>query len=256
MVRTPEQAVQWASTPRSGYGGLCLKFVRQAYNIGAKYSSARAAWHGATCKHATTSLSGVPYGAPLFMDKSSSKYGHVALYIGNGRMLTTDSSKKFTQNASVQSWLNVGYRILGWSEDLNGVRVIPRSTISGGGGGSSGTIATDGIWGPGTIRKFQAALGRNVDGVISSQNVRYRASNPGLAGGWEWVSNPKGSLAIAAHQRLLNSRGRNVGDADGLIGPLYIKGLQADMGTTVDGVLSRPSQAITALQKRLNAGSI
>lgn len=127
MTRTPDQAVDWASVPRSGYGGMCLKFARDAYAVPSEFSCARDAWYGAECQHplSGSSLAGVPYGAPLFMDKASSTYGHVAVYAGNGRMCTTDSQSSYTRVDSVQSWLNAGYHLLGWTEDLNGCRVIP-----------------------------------------------------------------------------------------------------------------------------------
>lgn len=126
MPRTPEAAVEWASVPRSGYGGMCLQFTRNAYDVGSYYSCARDAWKGAAYQHplSGSNLSSVPYGAPLFMDKSTSTYGHVAVYAGGGRMCTTDSQSTYTRVDSVQSWLNAGYYLLGWTEDLNGVRVL------------------------------------------------------------------------------------------------------------------------------------
>jgi peptidoglycan hydrolase-like protein with peptidoglycan-binding domain len=39
---------------------------------------------------------------------------------------------------------------------------------------------------------------------------------------------------------------------DGYIGPQFIKALQRKMGKSQDGILSNPSQCITALQKYLN----
>ena len=111
-------------------------------------------------------------------------------------------------------------------------------------------LAVDGYWGAATTRALQKVLGTPVDGVVSSQSSAWKASNPGLTGGWEWVSAPKGSQVIAALQKKLG-----VTD-DGLIGPNTIKALQKRMGTTQDGVLSKESTCITALQKRLQKGTI
>lgn len=131
MTRTAEQAAAWARVPRVGYGGMCLKHARMAWGVPAKYGHARLAWQQARFRHPTTSLAGIPVGAPIFLDRASSKYGHVATYLGNGQMGTTDSAKRTTQVVPVQSWLNAGWRLLGWTEDLNGVKLpIGSSTTS------------------------------------------------------------------------------------------------------------------------------
>lgn len=247
MTRTPEAAVSWASQPHSGYGGYCLKFVRDAYQVPSKYGSAREAWNAAAHKHPTSSLSGVPYGAPLFMDKSSSQYGHVALYAGNGQMCTTDSQSTYTRVDSVQSWINAGYHLLGWTEDINGVRVLP-SSASGGGGGA---LATDGSWGPATTRGLQALAGHSQDGSVSAQNAAYERDNPGCQPStFQWVdaSNADGSQIIAWIQRQVG-----VSD-DGRIGPNTITAMQRHYGTTQDGKVSLPSQMVTKMQHAINAG--
>ena len=125
-VRTPAQAVAWASAPRRGYGGLCLQFVRLAYGVGPKYGYARLAWQKARWRHATSSWAQVPIGAPIYLDRPSSKYGHIAIYVGGGRMATTNASTNRTSVTPISTWTgSYGYRMLGWSEDVNGVRVVP-----------------------------------------------------------------------------------------------------------------------------------
>ena len=130
------------------------------------------------------------------------------------------------------------------------------TAVGGGGGASKPATSTpaptptptaspvaDGYWGAATTRALQKVLG-------TTQSSAWKASNPGLTGGWEWVSNPKGSQVIAALQKRLGIT------ADGLIGPGTIRALQARMGTTQDGTLSAQSQCITALQQRLQKGNI
>ena len=109
--------------------------------------------------------------------------------------------------------------------------------------------AADGYWGAYTTRAFQQVLGTPVDGVVSSQSAAWRSQNPGLTTGWEWTGSPVGSQLIQALQRKLSVK------ADGLIGPVTIRALQARMGTPQDGVLSKRSQCITALQRRLQKGT-
>lgn len=113
-----------------------------------------------------------------------------------------------------------------------------------------GRLTIDGMWGTSTTRRLQKVLGTSQDGTVSSQNRDWRASNPGLTLGWQWVSNPRGSRVIAALQDVLGVR------TDGILGPDSIRALQRRMGTPVDGVLSRESKAIMALQRRLNEGKI
>jgi hypothetical protein len=119
--------------------------------------------------------------------------------------------------------------------------------------GEPGGLVVDGFWGLSTTRRLQQELGTTVDGIVSSQSVAWRDSNPGLTTGWRWVSNAQGSRVIAALQRRI---GMDSGQRDGKIGPRTIRSLQRYLGTPVDGVISRESSAVMALQRRLNAGQI
>ena len=111
-------------------------------------------------------------------------------------------------------------------------------------------LSVDGWWGQATTRRLQQVLGTPVDGVVSSQSAAWRSQNPGLTTGWEWTGSPVGSQLIQALQRKLSV------EADGLIWPGTIRALQARMGTPQDGVLSEQSQCITALQQRLQKGTL
>lgn len=117
-------------------------------------------------------------------------------------------------------------------------------------------LTVDGRWGSATTRKMQDILDTKVDGIVSSQARAWAPHNPGLTTGWQWVSDPSGSRMITAHQRLLKGRGHYAGKLDGLAGPMYFRGLQADLGTTVDGEIWNPSAAVRKLQTRLNTGRI
>lgn len=120
-IRTPAQAIAKANTMHTGYGGMCLQFVRLAFNAPSKYSSAIKAWNASGTKHRTTSTSGIPVGAPIWF--SGSKYGHVAIYLGNGMMRTTHGSTNRIGNDRVTAWRSYGFNLLGWTEDINGYRI-------------------------------------------------------------------------------------------------------------------------------------
>lgn len=244
-IRTPAQAVSWASQPRAGFGGMCLKHARQSYNVPARFGHARLAWQNTQFRHVQSNLNGVPVGAPIWMDRNGSQFGHVAIFVGNGRMATTDSAQRLTQVVAVQSWLNAGWRILGWSQDINGVRVI---NAGGGGGGGGGSLVVDGTWGPLTQRSLQARLGTPVDGQISSQ-WRGAWNTNVVAAQFVAPAAARGSQNIIALQRVL---GRN---PDGHLGPNTISSLQARMGTPVEGIVSPRSLMVMEMQRRLNAGT-
>jgi len=123
MTRTPAAAVAAALAVTTGYGGLCLKFTRTVYGIGPKYASAIDAWHGATHKHPTSSTKDIPKGAPIYFAPHGSPYGHIAIYLGDGKMRTTNSATGRVSTNSVSSWVAYGYDLLGWSEDLNGEHI-------------------------------------------------------------------------------------------------------------------------------------
>lgn len=118
--------------------------------------------------------------------------------------------------------------------------------------GPSGLVV-DGAWGRATTARLQRVLDTLVDGIVSSQPVAWRNENPGLVSGWRWVPNPVGSKVITALQDHLNLP---PGQRDGLVGPYTIRALQRYLGTPVDGILSRESKAIMALQRRLNGGTL
>ena len=87
-----------------------------------------------------------------------------------------------------------------------------------------------------------------VDGIVSSQPASRASANPGLAGGWDWVSDASanGSQTIGALQGMLKVT------QDGLIGPGTISALQARYKLPQDGVLSAESPTIMKLQAELN----
>ena len=114
----------------------------------------------------------------------------------------------------------------------------------------STVLTVDGYWGPSTTRRLQEVLKTTVDGQVSSQAVSWKAKNPGLTGGWEWVPDEKavGSSVITALQQRLGI------DADGLIGAGTILALEKHCGVAQEGHFGEASACIKELQKKLNSG--
>lgn len=110
-------------------------------------------------------------------------------------------------------------------------------------------LLVDGRWGNATTMALQNELGTTVDGVVSSQALRWKDDNPGLTTGWEWVRDPQGSRLIMAVQ------GRVGVERDGILGPDSIRALQRHLSVrVVDGEIWNPSETVRELQRRLNAG--
>ena len=121
-LRTPGEAVDYAMTRlTSGYNGLCLAHVQDAYGAVPVEPSAIAAWTNSDCKHVTADLASAPYGAPVYWSQPGNPYGHIALHLDGDRMYTTDSGAGHPHEASMSDWQNrYGYQPLGWTEDIEG----------------------------------------------------------------------------------------------------------------------------------------
>lgn len=138
-------------------------------------------------------------------------------------------------------------RIYGYGRPRYDEEETTETTISG----NKTMLVVDGDWGRATTKRLQQIFGTTVDGIVSNQHASYKASNPGLGGGWDWDAKPNGngSQLIKAMQKWA---GMPVGDCDGEIGPKTIKAFQKKLGTTQDGKVSNPSQMVKALQKWAN----
>lgn len=106
----------------------CLMQVRKAWGVNAYYPTAYAAWlgaGGAGGENTHTEHYKVK-GMPIFL-KGAAAAGHVCIYDTDGYVWTTDYPKRGRWNrvqlASLAKAWNM--RILGGSETLNGVRVLP-----------------------------------------------------------------------------------------------------------------------------------
>lgn len=115
-------------------------------------------------------------------------------------------------------------------------------------GPSSAALAVDGWWGPATVRALQAALGTEQDGVVSNQDSRDMSAIGGVPS-TAWQVGRGGSDVIAALQSKVGV------EADRYFGPNTCRALQRYLGTEQDGVLSRPSECVREMQRRLNSNT-
>lgn len=134
-MRLGEQALDWAEgqveNPSRDWTNLCLKFVRECYGIKAKdYTNngrdpwAIEAYRFAAYKHPVSQPA--PLGVPIFWDKPGTP-GHVVISAGDGMCYSTDVRVKgkvsLVPIRDVDRWLGSSFKQVGWTEDLNGVRV-------------------------------------------------------------------------------------------------------------------------------------
>lgn len=109
-------------------------------------------------------------------------------------------------------------------------------------------LEVDGYWGSATVSACQKALGTTVDGIVSGQD--YRDMNE--IGGRPTAAWQIGSGSSVMVRALQSKVGAN---ADGYFGANTCRALQSYLGTEVDGVISKPSECVKELQRRLNDGS-
>lgn len=125
-IRTPTEAVEYATANlTTGYNGMCLAYVQDAYGAVAVEPSAISAWNNSRRKHPTTSLADAPYGAPIYFSQAGNPYGHVAIHLTGDRMLTSDSGAGHPHEDSISLWQSWGYQPLGWTEDIEN-QTIPQ----------------------------------------------------------------------------------------------------------------------------------
>lgn len=128
-TRTGKKAVEWAAAqvkkPSLNWNNLCLMFVRSCFGVAAKEPNAKKAWENSKYKHKETDSAKIPVGVPVFY-KTKTVNWHVVISAGDGGMCySSDVGGKgkigrIGIQALAKAW---GITLLGWTEDLNGVRV-------------------------------------------------------------------------------------------------------------------------------------
>ena len=179
--------------------------------------------------------------------------GHVAIVEqmnADGSIVTSESGwgcdPFWTQrrtNANGNWGAGAGYTFLCFIYQPEGVRLPDVPTGDG--------LTVDGLWGPATTKRLQEIFGLEVTGLVRGQIMDYRSLNPGLRSGWQWLdrSVAQGDALIKALQQWAGLTGDAV---DGLLGYDTIRALQRKLGTHPDGIVSRPSKMVKALQQWCN----
>ena len=126
-MRTARQAAQAFKDKTRNEVGMCLKEVQACYESGHAYPSAISQWDNAKTRHKNDRTP--PIGAPVFW--RGGKYGHVAIYVGNGKVRSTDAGGRGIMGTVSLDWFARawGYTYVGWTGDLAGRKIEFTDTI-------------------------------------------------------------------------------------------------------------------------------
>ena len=182
-TRTPTQAIAFARDeskgPTRNWNNLCLQFVRTCYRVPPREPNARLGWANAKKRHKTSNAASIPAGVPVWWNTKTTN-DHVAISAGNGMCYSTDVPRGKVGligiNDLSKRW---GATLLGWSEDINGVRVYtPPAKPKPPAKKSVAQLAAEviaGKWGNGATRKKRlTAAGHNYAKVQAEVNRRLK----------------------------------------------------------------------------------
>lgn len=117
--------------------GWCAVFTRTAFGApaigdhdGDGAADAEDVWKAAKHKHPETNPARIPRGVPVFWSGGAGDHGHAAVSAGNALMWSTDVKRTgYVDLVPIddvrRKW---GLTLLGWTEDINGVRVYTPPT--------------------------------------------------------------------------------------------------------------------------------
>lgn len=116
-MRTAREAASFFKDKMTNRVGMCLWHVQDAFQSPHLYPNAITQWKQAKHKHRTKSPK---YGAPVYYE--GGEHGHVAIYVGNGKVRSTDAGGAGKMATVPLEWFARywGYTYLGWSEDIGG----------------------------------------------------------------------------------------------------------------------------------------
>lgn len=167
------------------------------------------------------------------MSSSAGDNGHVGLITPSGDFWNTTATdwrtgKLFVKNNAVQVAPWSAYTVVTRLKAHTEIWAVPTTTAT------TPELVVDGIDGVATWKAVQASLNK----------IGYKLVVDGIPG----------KATISALQRALNAKLRINLVIDGIAGKATWSALQRLLGTPVDGIKSRPSLMIIALQKVLNTG--
>lgn len=117
-MRTSSEAAKACKNTSTNKVGLCLWHCQDWYQSPHYFPSAIEQWRNAKEKHHGDRTP--PYGAPVYYE--GGKYGHIAIYVGDGMVRSTDAGGAGKVATVPLDWFKAhwGYSYLGWTGDIGG----------------------------------------------------------------------------------------------------------------------------------------
>lgn len=149
-----------------GTPGNCLIYVRESFGIASNGTpTASAGWARAVYRHSGTPPTNIS--VPIWFSWENS--GHVASWV-NGviHSTTAQGMKTFNSISALTSYIGQGIQYLGWSEDVDGVRVVEPEVTPTPAGKTITLPANSGLWhlykpgGP-----YNPAVAADIKGILN-----------------------------------------------------------------------------------------
>jgi hypothetical protein len=144
-MRTPEQALAYARRYTTYRVGMCLHAVQTFFDSPHKYPDA---YTQAKAVHLYPGTP--PPGVPVFYGPGTgSRYGHVAISVGGGRIRSTDCPSDGRVGETDLNWpqRRWGHNYIGWARNIGGVDIpgapLPGQQPQPGGDWSKGDVYQD-----------------------------------------------------------------------------------------------------------------
>ena len=245
MARTPAQITSAANglIGKSGWSGLCEKFVRTSFGFPARYGSAKLAYQASAKAGAIHRDTNPPAGVPVFWDITSgvnNPYDHVALSVGGGYCISTSvGAGKTPARIKITTLTSLwGMKYLGWAEWYHGKRVYTPTTSAPSKQTTSAewpdvALVTDGKFGSLSNKAYQRYLKRlgyyngNIDGSFGKMSVEAEQRWLKARGFYSGkIDGGRGPMTIDALLKLLKNAGFYKGSMDKKFGPVGAEALQ------------------------------
>lgn len=118
---SPTQAIKKAVSTTRNAVGMCDKWVAQYYGFSSSgYATAITHWNSISASQKHPGDTNAPAGALVFWSGGSSGAGHVALSLGNGKIVSTDYPRSgITSTTTIDAISNGwGEHYMGWSQPV------------------------------------------------------------------------------------------------------------------------------------------
>lgn len=160
--------ISWAKSKlgSSQWDGYCQKFIRQAYEAGGIYGNAATATEAWRKWCISAEKSNIPVGAVVYFNGTDPAVGHVALYIGNGKVINPAKTVYICDLNNIPN-----YRGWGWQGGQE-----PRGTYTESETGKSSTSSTKSTSSTSSSSSKKDITSTTVKSVTGSQGV-YRFNN-------------------------------------------------------------------------------